>query len=533
MIHGSLNKPGDNSVDTVYGEVEINNRILSLNFKDCHAKIRQVDSLETLDKGVVVQVSGELSNNGQPMRRFFQTFVLAPRSPTNYYVRNDIFRYQDEPSTKSDDDDNGDLVERRIESDVPEMVQQESQQPQSVAVHQPHPTPETFPALHASSSKESNTGLPNGHVDSSHDFATSAMMIENEWDPNQTESENKMDETSAPAPVTQPSGPISWASIIKKQDPETSGSSFISSNCSNLKPVVSSEAGVHVSCNLSPILPSNPISSSQPAGKSPKGNDSNNRSNRRLRKQENRESTPGAVENQTSVDLGDSPSTVSSKKNANSGTNSTGVFADDQQVFVGNLPQDITEDTLRQFFSKYGSILDVRINRTNQQKNSNTRTPNYGFVTFDKVEIVQSILRQKVSIKILGELIFLTVIISIQPIYFNEHRFNVEEKRSQGRAVGKGGQDGNAGRRNDRNSEGPRAASGNAGRDHRGDYAGGQRKDRGNRDKPSFSDRKDEQQRRNTNSHHGNGNVNSGGRGVATSGSGGGGGGGGQGIPRR
>ena len=30
------------------------------------------------------------------MRRFFQTFVLAPLSPTNYYVRTDIFRYQDE-----------------------------------------------------------------------------------------------------------------------------------------------------------------------------------------------------------------------------------------------------------------------------------------------------------------------------------------------------------------------------------------------------------------------------------------------------
>lgn len=30
------------------------------------------------------------------MRRFMQTFVLAPQSAKNYYVRNDIFRYQDE-----------------------------------------------------------------------------------------------------------------------------------------------------------------------------------------------------------------------------------------------------------------------------------------------------------------------------------------------------------------------------------------------------------------------------------------------------
>jgi hypothetical protein len=39
-------------------------------------------------------VSGELSNNGEPMRRFMQTFVLAPQSPKKYYVHNDIFRYQ-------------------------------------------------------------------------------------------------------------------------------------------------------------------------------------------------------------------------------------------------------------------------------------------------------------------------------------------------------------------------------------------------------------------------------------------------------
>ena len=42
----------------------------------------------------MLQVSGELSNNGEPMRRFMQTFVLAPQSPKKYYVHNDIFRYQ-------------------------------------------------------------------------------------------------------------------------------------------------------------------------------------------------------------------------------------------------------------------------------------------------------------------------------------------------------------------------------------------------------------------------------------------------------
>lgn len=53
-----------------------------------------MDAQATLGNGVVVQVTGELSNAGQPMRRFTQTFVLAAQSPKKYYVHNDIFRYQ-------------------------------------------------------------------------------------------------------------------------------------------------------------------------------------------------------------------------------------------------------------------------------------------------------------------------------------------------------------------------------------------------------------------------------------------------------
>lgn len=37
-----------------------------------------MDAHATLNDGVVVQVMGELSNNMQPVRRFMQTFVLAP-----------------------------------------------------------------------------------------------------------------------------------------------------------------------------------------------------------------------------------------------------------------------------------------------------------------------------------------------------------------------------------------------------------------------------------------------------------------------
>lgn len=95
FVHGGVEKPGEEH-PPVMGQANIHKKILSLNFNDCHAKIRQVDSQATVGSAVVVQVTGELSNNGQPMRRFMQTFVLAPQMPKKYYVHNDIFRYQDE-----------------------------------------------------------------------------------------------------------------------------------------------------------------------------------------------------------------------------------------------------------------------------------------------------------------------------------------------------------------------------------------------------------------------------------------------------
>ncbi|EDO49764.1 predicted protein, partial [Nematostella vectensis] len=95
FLHGRAeNGPQENPI---MGQEAIYEKIKDLNFVDCRTKILQVDSHSTLGSGVVVQVSGELSNNGQPMRKFMQTFVLAPGEDIRkYYVHNDIFRYQDE-----------------------------------------------------------------------------------------------------------------------------------------------------------------------------------------------------------------------------------------------------------------------------------------------------------------------------------------------------------------------------------------------------------------------------------------------------
>nr|CAD7411525.1 unnamed protein product [Timema poppensis] len=93
FVHGGLDA-SNRETKHVVGQKQIHQKIQQLNFMDCHAKISKVDSQATLGDGVVVQVTGELSNSGEPMRRFTQTFVLAAQSPLKYYVHNDIFRYQ-------------------------------------------------------------------------------------------------------------------------------------------------------------------------------------------------------------------------------------------------------------------------------------------------------------------------------------------------------------------------------------------------------------------------------------------------------
>ncbi|KAH8382756.1 hypothetical protein KR009_005128 [Drosophila setifemur] len=139
----------------VVGQREIHNKIQQLNFNDCHAKISQVDAQATLGNGVVVQVTGELSNDGQPMRRFTQTFVLAAQSPKKYYVHNDIFRYQDmyiedeqDGESRSENDEEHDVqvvgtgtsgtVDQAVQvaGDVVAQQQQAPPQPQPQLVQQ-------------------------------------------------------------------------------------------------------------------------------------------------------------------------------------------------------------------------------------------------------------------------------------------------------------------------------------------------------------------------------------------------------------
>lgn len=67
----------------------------ALNYRNCFTKINNIDTNITLNDGLLVQVMGEISSDGQAMRPFSQTIVLTKQSSMRYNVQNDIFRYQD------------------------------------------------------------------------------------------------------------------------------------------------------------------------------------------------------------------------------------------------------------------------------------------------------------------------------------------------------------------------------------------------------------------------------------------------------
>lgn len=143
FVHGGLD-PHNREATMVIGQKQIYNKIQQLRFRDCHAKISQVDSQQTLGGGVVVQVTGELSNNGEPMRRFTQTFVLAAQSPKKYYVHNDIFRYQDlitddenEVESRSENDEEQDQDSALSVESKQQQQPQQTQQPAQPAIFYP------------------------------------------------------------------------------------------------------------------------------------------------------------------------------------------------------------------------------------------------------------------------------------------------------------------------------------------------------------------------------------------------------------
>lgn len=469
FVHGGLKE----QMPEVHGQLQIHQKIMELAFNDCKAKILLVDAHRTLENGVVVQVSGELSNNGQPMRRFVQTFVLAPQSAKKYYVRNDIFRYQDD--VFSDDEDVGD--ERPSENET--EIQQQGVVPSEVNHQHAAPTPAA-----ASSAAQSEISAAHGHppgingTDHHDEIAqritpstfTAAPVAQPEPvasvpQPVKTPSppaetpEEKVEETAEPArepepiaaepaPVKRAPEPAPVPSQAAPSEPKTFANLFKTSTFngtatglpSTVPPFGSAKPATTTSSATTTATQTSAETTSAPTNVN--GNDSFPAPSSHPQKSNFRQtrpaiggagrggSGPGSYKERDN-ERGDKAERWSDNRAPSRDSNEEigewkqpngdgyqrdrefRRYDDSVQVFVGNIPHSTSEETLKELFEKFGTVLDVRIQGKNGVRASGGRAPLYAFIVFELAKSVEAALADK-------------------PMLNGDHRLNVEPKRRGG-----------------------------------------------------------------------------------------------------
>lgn len=368
------------------------------------------------------------------MRRFLQTFVLAPLGHNKFYVRNDIFRYQDEIFPDEDEYSEPGKVDDNEKVDLTHPIQQQKQAAQTQEPEQKEydkvQSANNTPNKDLYENVNGNGNVHDGNV-SGEKIEIRSEVIESKTIINdmayENEEFNKNDlfiSRSSPTQQQNQNEQKTYANMVSKNANGPFGPAFSNITMNSFASKTNNEANSPILTSFPPIestlsavqpttggplqqqvspgstnisgKPPSSTASSQPREQQPREfqssrdaqqpRDQRNRQrhfNNNPKRNDTREATPGRGNND--MEFGD----IDYVKKQ---------YPDEQQVFVGNLPQDIVEDDLRTLFSTYGKILDVRINRQNQKmaQNNKAATPNYGFVTFEQAEIVQQILKQKV-----------------------------------------------------------------------------------------------------------------------------------------
>ncbi|KAK9057445.1 hypothetical protein SSX86_022280 [Deinandra increscens subsp. villosa] len=108
----------DGSLSIITTMDAINSKILSLNYDEFKAEIKTVDAQESLSGGVNVLVTGYLTGKDNVLKKFTQSFFLAPQDK-GYFVLNDMFRYMEDATHNNG---NSEPVEKVEDSINPEQV---------------------------------------------------------------------------------------------------------------------------------------------------------------------------------------------------------------------------------------------------------------------------------------------------------------------------------------------------------------------------------------------------------------------------
>ncbi|KAJ1933045.1 hypothetical protein FBU59_006167, partial [Linderina macrospora] len=115
LIHGEEGK----MLKQANGLQEISAAIATQGFSNCKIHVSNVDIMSSIKGNIVIQVIGEMSNNGQASRRFTQTFLLAEQVG-GFYVHNDILRYlKEDDDVEQEEVESTEEVKETVKEDAP------------------------------------------------------------------------------------------------------------------------------------------------------------------------------------------------------------------------------------------------------------------------------------------------------------------------------------------------------------------------------------------------------------------------------
>merc|ERR1719277_2883364 len=323
------------------------------------------------------------------MRRFMQTFVLAPQSPKKYYVHNDIFRYQDEVFHDIDADAEDSAVECEAELEVHESAPEITDaMPEQNAYYEPASPPQPMSnGLDDEEAEEQELPVEEEEEEEEVNLVEEPQSLEPAEEPAVVYTEElKEPEPVIPAePEPQPEPQPQQPSV-----PEAPKSWAARAALANQRPPVAQPVTATKPAPVKPVAPA----PAPTAGDQSRQNDGKPqrapRAPRSERPGPGRDSSRGQSGGgpADSVDDSGRPGRVGPP-----GPNRQKDYPDNQQVFVGNLPHELTDQELQKFFEEYGKVADVRINRKSAQDHK--ETPNFGFVVFAAPESVEKVLSNK------------------------------------------------------------------------------------------------------------------------------------------
>jgi hypothetical protein len=342
----------------------INERIKELEFKDTKVRVTNVDS-QGSDANIVIQVIGEISNQGQPHKRFVQTFVLAEQT-NGYFVLNDIFRYlAEEP--EEEEDVQQEPAANGVEEPAPTAAVPEDEsaaQSEQAAtseedltkvdekleeVAQEEPSTEEITAT--GPVEESTEAEKAPEVEEAPAAATEEAPKEAEAPVEQAvQEETPKDPSPTPAPAAKQAAPVSMPSGPPKPAAPRTWASLAASAHKVATPVVAAPAAQQVPKEAKAAAPAQAASSTSAQATAPA-----------------REQSPTASQGEAA---GWQSVTGHKKEQSRAQNQAPAADADQKRAYIKNVYSQVQEGSLRAALSKFGEVEYLDLSRGKVSRHS-------------------------------------------------------------------------------------------------------------------------------------------------------------------